>query len=177
MQQHLEMEEEEVGIGRRRKTYPKPVRHLRKEGMLQIKFFFQKTKEGKKRMRKVSGLLSKQTTYDLIISNQKREEQLWPNLFPIFALQLGFNHEENYRLFNLFGHIKNNHIYHDMKTGCCGFEKLIIFSRQSILKKVFALFVCSARSKIDASVCKMDTKSRKFCRTTHCLLDESWVVT
>ena len=129
------MEEEEVGIGRRRKTYPKPVRHLRKEGMLQIKFFFQKTKEGKKRMRKVSGLLSKQTTYDLIISNQKREEQLWPNLFPIFALQLGFNHEENYRLFNLFGHIKNNHIYHDMKTGCCGFEKLIIFSRQSILKK------------------------------------------
>ena len=75
MQQHLEMEEEEVGIGRRRKTYPKPVRHLRKEGMLQIKFFFQKTK-GKKRMRKVSGLLSKQTTYDLIISNQKREEQL-----------------------------------------------------------------------------------------------------
>ena len=61
---------------RRRKTYPKTVRHLRKEGMLQIKFFFQKTKEGKKRMRKVSGLLSKQTTYDLIISNQKREEQL-----------------------------------------------------------------------------------------------------
>ena len=44
MQQHLEIEEEEVGIGRRRKTYPKPVRHLRKEGMLQIKFFFAEDK-------------------------------------------------------------------------------------------------------------------------------------
>ena len=47
----------------------------------------------------------------------------------------------------------------------CGFKIDNFFGR--LLKKKFALFVCSAR-KIDASVCKMDTKTRKFCRSpTH----------
>ena len=70
-EQHLENEEKEEVQGKNIPETSQPPKE-REEGMLQIKYFFQKTK-GKKRMRKVSGQLLSgcQTTYDLIISNKR----------------------------------------------------------------------------------------------------------